>query len=218
MKSIRRWGTTIISVVAMLLLWDTIVLYPFRILVVLFHELGHAIATVLTGGKVVGMGLQLNEGGHTLSQGGSRFIILNAGYLGSLLTGLVLLRLVRGGSEGKRAATVLGAIAILTAALWIRPIVSFGFIYTIAAGALFMWLGRSGGGLATSVVRGIGIFSVVYAIIDIRDDLLRCSGCGVSDADMLSSEYGMPSLFWGVLWLGIGVTLMWRVRDSLLPR
>ena len=72
-------------------LWQTPVVVPLKILIVFFHEASHAIATILTGGKVLSLSISANQGGEVWSQGGNRFITLTAGYLGSLLIGIGLL-------------------------------------------------------------------------------------------------------------------------------
>ena len=79
--------------VAALLLWDTFVVYPFRLFVVFLHEISHGIAAVLTGGSIVRIGLSFDEGGVCLTRGGWRLLILNSGYLGSLLWGALFLLL-----------------------------------------------------------------------------------------------------------------------------
>ncbi len=38
-------------------LWDTPIVYPIKIFVVTLHELGHAMATLLTGGEVLSIQL-----------------------------------------------------------------------------------------------------------------------------------------------------------------
>ena len=48
--------------VAAVLLWDTVVAYPFRVFVVLLHEISHGLAAVLTGGRIVSIGLSVDEG------------------------------------------------------------------------------------------------------------------------------------------------------------
>ena len=63
-----------IAVLAMLF-WDTRPLWPVRMLVVLFHELGHALAALATGGEVLSISLSPDEGGVTHSRGGLRFFI-----------------------------------------------------------------------------------------------------------------------------------------------
>ena len=79
--------------IAVWLLWDTPVVYPIKIFVVVLHELGHAVAALLTGGQVVSIEIFPDEGGVTTTRGGWPFVILSAGYLGSLLAGGVLLYL-----------------------------------------------------------------------------------------------------------------------------
>jgi len=44
-----------------LVLWDTFVVYPFRLFVVLFHEISHGLAAVVTGGSIVSIGLRFDE-------------------------------------------------------------------------------------------------------------------------------------------------------------
>ncbi|GMU91148.1 MAG: hypothetical protein AMXMBFR4_02060 [Candidatus Hydrogenedentota bacterium] len=68
-------------------LWDTPALYPLRLLVVFFHELSHRAAAVVTGGRIVEIQLNAQEGGLCVTSGGSRFAVLSAGYLGSLACG-----------------------------------------------------------------------------------------------------------------------------------
>ena len=70
---------------AVFALWQTPVVLPLKILVVFLHELSHGLAAVLTGGEIVELSLSAQQGGHAVTRGGSRFLILSAGYLGSLL-------------------------------------------------------------------------------------------------------------------------------------
>ena len=91
-----RETLALIALGALLLFyWDSMFVWPLKIVVVMFHELGHAVAAWLTGGTVVEIGLNPRQGGHTLTQGGFRLLILNAGYLGSLLAGVLLLLATR---------------------------------------------------------------------------------------------------------------------------
>ncbi len=71
--------------------WPLPWLWPLRLLVVGFHELGHAALVVLTGGEVVAVVVAPDESGHVLSRGGWPLAILQGGYLGSVCGGLGLL-------------------------------------------------------------------------------------------------------------------------------
>jgi len=56
------------AAVAGVLFWNTWPLYPFKLLVVLMHESGHAAATLLVGGSVEAIRINPYQGGVTLSR------------------------------------------------------------------------------------------------------------------------------------------------------
>ncbi len=212
-----KFTGTIITGALLLFFWDSGFVYPFRILVVFFHEMGHALMTVVTGGNVAELGLNQMEGGHTLSFGGNRFLILNAGYLGSLLSGVAILRWVRTERAGERSAVALGLLLIAVAIGWVRPIFDFGFVYCLLAGAGFIFVGtKIGKGMGLSIVRTVGLFSVMYALVDIKDDVFRAPSGTMSDAAMLSAEFGLPTVMWGLIWIVVGGGLVWKMRAKLV--
>ena len=73
--------------------WDSVVVYPLKILVVFFHELSHGLVAMLTGGEIVRIEVVKEQGGLCVTRGGSRFLTLSAGYLGSLMWGGVIVML-----------------------------------------------------------------------------------------------------------------------------
>jgi hypothetical protein len=85
-------------------------------LVIAFHEFGHAFAAVCTGGKVVGITLDPREGGETRMLGGKSGITLPAGYLGSSLIGALLIFCGFHVNASKIASIVLGVCFLLI--LW----------------------------------------------------------------------------------------------------
>jgi hypothetical protein len=48
--------------------WDTPLVYPIKIFVVFLHELGHALAALLTGGQVVSIQIFPDESGLTTTR------------------------------------------------------------------------------------------------------------------------------------------------------
>jgi len=194
-----------------LLFWDAPLLWPLKIVVVLFHELGHAVAAWATGGEVVEIGLSARQGGHTLTRGGVALVILNAGYLGSLLAGLGLLAATRREKAARVVAWVLPVAMLALAIGLIRPIVGFGFVFTAIAAVAFAALARYGtADLVRWVLRGLGVFSVLYALFDVRDDVFR--GTGGSDAHMLAEATMIPAAVWGLGWIALGLGLLWLTR------
>jgi len=189
---------------ALWLLWPTPVIYPLKIFVVFLHELSHGLMALATGGQIEAISLDWREGGETLSRGGSPFLTLSAGYLGSLAWGLLLVALGRGRTVVARATLIgLGALMLGVTALFVRS--AFGLVFGLAFGAALLvasrWLPAAATRLA---VTALGLTSALYALLDIRSDILQRPG-EVSDALMLAQLTGVPALVWGVLWGAVGV-------------
>ena len=131
--------------IALWLLWYTPVIFPLKIFVVLLHEISHALAALASGGAVERIVLDMNQGGATYVLGGNSFLVLSAGYLGSLLWGLLLIELAGARTRYARwAVGVLGGFVLLVAALYLRNL--FGFIFT----------GQNVGGAIAPVLLGTG--------------------------------------------------------------
>jgi hypothetical protein len=85
-------------------------------LVIAFHEFGHAITACCTGGRVKSISLDPHEGGVTHMQGGISAITLPAGYLGSSIIGALLIFAGFDIVASKVASIILGVCFLLT--LW----------------------------------------------------------------------------------------------------
>ena len=90
-------------------------LWPLTLFNTYVHELCHAVATVLTGGRVARVVVEADGNGLTLSQGGWPLVIVAAGYLGSSLVGGGVLALSRDASTATKVLA--GLAAVLAAAL-----------------------------------------------------------------------------------------------------
>lgn len=216
-SAFATWVPTLVLGAVLFWFWDSTWMWPLKVLVVLFHELGHAVATWLTGGEVVEIGLAPNQGGHTLSRGGVRFIVLNAGYLGSLIAGAGLLGLSRRAKVARASLLALG-IALFVVGLWfVRPIASFGLGFTLVMSALLAALSRiAPAEVCAAILRGLGVFSIMYAVFDIRDDVFRAPGSARTDATMLAELTGVPAPIWGILWITVGLLLLYALRGWLV--
>lgn len=87
-----------------------------QMLVIAFHEFGHAITACCTGGRVKSISLDPHEGGVTHMQGGMTAITLPAGYLGSSIIGALLIFAGFNITASKVASIILGVCFLLT--LW----------------------------------------------------------------------------------------------------
>lgn len=188
-------------------LWGTPVIYPLKILVVFFHEFSHGMAALMTGGRIIEIQISPLQGGLCISQGGNRFLILTAGYLGSLvLGGMILLYGSRTRGHGK-VTTGLGVLLLAVTFIWVRPIIGFGFIFGLGIGIAMMFVGLN---MSLSVnrylLKAIGFTSCLYAPLDIVSDVLARPGV-VSDATMLAEHTGLPGFVWGLLWTATALGL-----------
>lgn len=193
---------------ALWLLWDTTLVAPLKIFVVLLHEIGHGVAAVITGGRIERIVITADQGGACYCGGGNAFLTLSAGYLGSLAWGGLLvmagrrLRRVSGWITG-----LIGVGIVVLAVLYIRN--AFGLAFTLSAGGALLAAGRWGGTEVNSgLLSVLGLTSCLYAILDIKSDVLDRPELG-SDARMLANLTGVPTLVWGGLWIAAGLGLCW---------
>ncbi len=210
-STLRRDLGTLLIALGLVFAWNSALLYPLKLVVVLFHELGHALMAVATGGSVASLSVGADESGEVRSLGGNAILTLNAGYLGSLVWGLALLVLTRRPRLSRVAAAALAGLLVFVAAVWARPVFSFGFIWVLVAAAGFGVLARfANDAVATIFLRVLGLFSVLYAVGDIVDDVLLRPG-SPSDAAFLAERTGVPALVWGFGWAGASLAAVWAV-------
>lgn len=199
----RALAALLILLGAIFVLWDTFLVYPIKVLVVFFHELSHGLAALLTGGSIDHIELSPRQGGVCYTRGGSRFVTLTAGYLGSLIFGGAILLLAAKTRYDRLISAVLGAMIVLIGLLFLRPLISFGFFFGLAAGAGFMIVGWKLSERTNDVLlRLVGLTSCLYAPLDIKSDILDRPHLR-SDAVMLSELTHIPAMVWGVLWITV---------------
>lgn len=204
-------------------LWQTPVMVPLKILVVFLHEVSHGLAAVLTGGKIVAITVSIDQGGLATTQGGNLFLILSAGYVGSLLIGVAILLVALRTNADRALMALLGAATLLITAFYIREAFALGFGLGTGVVMLAMarFLSRDVNDMA---LRVIGLTSMIYAPYDIFSDTIQRSTLR-SDAYMLAEAFGGTTMLWGGLWLVIslmviGACLRWGLgeRSNIFAR
>ena len=191
-------------------LWDTPVVYPLKIFVVLLHESSHGIAALVTGGSIERIVLNAQEGGACYCPGGNQFITLSAGLVGSLLWGGLMFSLAR----AKRINpgwinSFIGMTVIALSLLYIRS--DFGLLFGIFFGiALFIVAQKAAPAVNRATLFMLGLTSVLYAILDIKSDILDRPN-SLSDARMLAELTGIPTIVWGLAWISIAIIFSFRL-------
>ena len=127
----------------------------------------------------------------------------HAGYLGSLLWGGIILLLAARTHFEKAISVLIGvgmvAITIGFGSDMFTRLFGIGFGVVLIAAGLFLpevvndWM-----------LRVIGVTSCLYAILDIKSDVLDRSHLR-SDARMLAEITNLPTMFWGILWIVIAI-------------
>lgn len=107
-----------VYIVVIVLLWNIpylkLLLYPFKLLTVGFHEFSHAFVGLLTCAKIESIHLDPNEGGATRMRGGIPFLTLPAGYLGSSFIGAAMIATAFDIRASKVMTLIIGVIFLLT--------------------------------------------------------------------------------------------------------
>ncbi|GBD89583.1 hypothetical protein BMS3Abin04_00291 [bacterium BMS3Abin04] len=198
-------GIAVFSIV----FWDTFLIYPIKLFVVILHEMSHALAAFLTGGSIDYITISKRLGGATYTTGGNEFIIAFSGYLGSLAFGSVLFF----ASYNRKAC------------IWICTIISFLLILfitnfergniTILASAVYavlLYLSPRyfNNTFHTYLVRTLGLISSMYVLVDIKDDLITFSN-RVTDSQILENLTNIPAILWGILWFLISAITLFLI-------
>ncbi len=200
-----------VLVLAGLFFWSAPWLAPLRLLVVLVHETGHALATLLLGGRVERIVVGADESGQCLSALPVGWLpqiaVYSAGYVGSALSGALQLVLA---FRFRLHRAVLYAMGVwVTAMGLIYAGNAFTVGYCLVMGAVLLVLARVlPAGAVRALVMVIAVFTGLYALFDLRDDLWRPGGGGPSDAVLLAAQTHVPALIWSLLWSAASVAVL----------
>jgi hypothetical protein len=199
-----------------LFFWDSVVLYPVKLFVVLLHELSHAAAALLTGGSVVEIQIDSRIGGLAITQGGWSWLIVSSGYLGSMLLGGTILLLGLRRRAVPSLAAAIAVLVLLVTVLFVRN--GFGLIFGLLFGATLLaaarWLPAA---WLEIVVQYLGGMSSLYALVDVKEDLLTLEP-RLTDASILAGMTGIPAIVWGLLWSAISLAVFLLIMRAALRR
>jgi hypothetical protein len=218
-ESHRRRDLLILAaaIVIVFILWNVpgldFLLYPFRLFVTFVHEAGHGLAALLTGGRFVGFEIYGSGAGQAITAGGSRAIILPAGYLGAALFGAALFYLTNRFRHTRAISVGLGVLLVALSVLFgLRSVTAL--LVGIAFGAVLIALGyKASRALNALVLNVLAILTGLNAVLDVVF-LVGNSGAGLgnvrNDAAAFSAEVFplVPAAVWALVWAMLAVTLL----------
>lgn len=219
LKSNKKIEIFVIIVVTVLLLsiWDSKIVYPVKLFVVLIHEINHTFAAVLTGASVKNIMLSMNLSGYTITEGGNLIIIASAGYLGSVFIGALLFL----SSENKKLriwlSSILAAVILILSVNLIEGGIQTFFALLVSL-ILFLIPRFLNENINYYFFRFLGIISCFYVIADIKQDLLTTS-LRETDTQVLEYLTGIPSIIFGIVWflISIGVVI-YIIKKSYMKK
>jgi hypothetical protein len=109
-----------------------------------------------------------------------------------------------------------GAATAVLPQLYVRGLSGFAFGLA-AAVTLFLASRRLSSRWNARLLVGLGLTSALYAILDIKSDVIERPGLP-SDARMLEELTGVPTIVWGVMWIGVALGVVVLALRSLWNR
>ncbi len=200
-----------------IIFWDFVGFYPLKLFTVLLHEISHGLAAMLTGGRFLKLEISPELGGVATTAGGWRILVISAGYLGSMLWGSLIVILASRMKNDKLISLIIGGLIIFLTVFFVRGL--FGFIFSALFGAALILIGLLAPAIVNDIaLKVIGLSSILYAITDIKSDLISHTIEG-SDAWALSRILILPPVVWGILWMALAAaaaffSLRYAVRQE----
>ncbi len=152
--------------------WESIFLFPFKMLSVLIHELWHSLVSVFFNVDWVEFHIEKNEIGKTIVKGSMPifgFVLTAlAGYIGTLLTGSLFLRLIIQKNLEDLIFFVFCGILFLISFILVRIpslgfYVSFGWFFVLI---IIYFLNQKFAMITFSIIQSFLIFYSFYDLLD----------------------------------------------------
>jgi Peptidase M50B-like len=191
--------------------WEVSALWPLKLLAVLGHETGHALAALLVGGEVNQITVAPNQGGSCLSMipDGffARILVSSGGYVGAAIISALLLLLTFRWNLGRKMLAATSVWLVLLGLLYGRDLFTFAFCGVMAA--VFAVAARYfPPGVVSAINLFMATFTALYAVMDLKDDLWNGAVRAQSDAQILADATHIPAIFSAFIWTLMSVIVV----------
>lgn len=197
-----------ITLVALWLIpFGGLLLLPLQYLNTHIHELGHALAALISGGQGMRIEVYPDGSGITSFRGGWTAVVAPAGYVGATAVGTALLAAGRTEKGARLALSLLGVFLTIGLILWVRNPLGFGTGILYAA---LCFAGRALKGdnlrFATQLVGLHQVVASIQALLVLVN--VNTYGHEHNDALILAQATGIPALFWAISWVVISAVIV----------
>lgn len=204
------------------------ILYPFTILGTWFHEFSHGITAEILGGNFNKLVVFPNGSGYAEFSYSSLFLgpigkamVAAAGPMGPSVIGGLLLLSSRNIKYSRIALYLLSFILIVSTILWVRPIISFGFLISIIFSVLFTFIALKGNDkLKVLTVQFIGVQAFMSLYLSIG--YLFSTGAVVggspnlSDTQVIADNLLLPHWVWAILIILSSLLILIKSIDLII--
>jgi hypothetical protein len=207
----------VITAGLLVLAWNTVPARPLRVLVVLIHEIFHALASLASGGGVLRIEVLSFSSGVTTLAGGSPLAVYSAGYLGTALLGSLLL--AAGPQARVKRFLYLGVGLLVLAGTLLAVRNPFGWAYGLAVGLFLVAMFFRQFPFSSWLTDLLGVLCLVDVLRDLASFSLYPSR---NDASILSQSSGLPIGAvlgaWAALVLAMAAAALFVAWRNLDPR
>ncbi len=182
-----------------------IVSIPFNWLESYFHEIGHGLAAIATGGKIVNIQLFTNGAGLCTTQGGNAFTISFFGYAGAILWGGLIYTFA---GQHQRLAQLFSALITLligiSILLWARDLLTI-----IILGALLtMFILTIKLKQLKTLQKFVQLLGIIVLLNSLFSPLYLLDGRNLGDGATLAASTGIPEILWVTIWSGLALAMI----------
>lgn len=188
----------------------SVLVYPFRLFVTLVHELGHGTAAMLSGGEFISLEVMTTGAGLATTRGGSRFFIIQMGYLGATFFGAIMLIFA---NRLKNPRWLTGLVGLfcggITIFLGVNLMTKFVGLMVFMLFILLAWKGPDW--LNLFALNLLAMMVGLNALMDIWGLLgnLNITAYGTpNDAVAMQKLTFLPAALWAVFWVAVSVIIL----------
>lgn len=188
-----------------------VITWPISLFVTLIHETGHALAALATLGNVNRIALDWSGNGVTLFSGGWSWVVVNAGYLSTLLYGCGLLLVLRRARNARSAAIFTAALVLIITVLFGGNLPAWATGLIFGGGCLLLALKAK-----PKVTHFVMSFLAVQCVLNALHDLIVVLFLSSSNSNVLTDAQIMaaathgiiPALVWALGWSALAVVML----------